>query len=163
MGAKASKPSNSKRDQAKSFSTTQRSSSIIESMKPECLKKRKKKNKKKQTKVRTLTLEDWLLASPGPKGLNPDYLNGGELHVFKHLSRRVHHHHHHHHRSGPFTTGDNNLCLEQGSGEDVSGSSFRRSHNGKLKKKVSFKLPEEGDIVLFYSAAESFESDYRSF
>ncbi|KAK8349978.1 hypothetical protein V6Z11_A06G181000 [Gossypium hirsutum] len=137
MGAKASKPSNSKRDQAKSFSTTQRSSSIIESMKPECLKKRKKK-KKKQTKVRTLTLEDWLLASPGPKGLNPDYLNGGELHVFKHLSRR-------------------------GSGEDVSGSSFRRSHNGKLKKKVSFKLPEEGDIVLFYSAAESFESDYRSF
>ncbi|MBA0568923.1 hypothetical protein Goshw_026507 [Gossypium schwendimanii] len=159
MGAKASKPSNSERDQAKSFSSTQRSSSIIESMKPECLKKRKKKKKKKQTKVRTLTLEDWLLASPGPKGLNPDYLNGGELHVFKHLSRRVHHHH----RSGPFTTGDNNLCLEQGSGEDVSGSSFRRSHNGKLKKKVSFKLREEGDIVLFYSAAESFESDYRSF
>ncbi|KAL4368791.1 hypothetical protein GQ457_05G030930 [Hibiscus cannabinus] len=132
MGVKLSKHSNSN-GEVKPLSSNvspscQRSSSIIESMKPECLKKRKKKKKKPRKK----TLADWLLASPGPTGSNPNSLIGGELHVFRNLSKRVHRSPSREHQK------DGN-------------------QSGKLKKKVNFMLPEEGDVVVFYSAAETFE------
>ncbi|XWS12911.1 hypothetical protein CRYUN_Cryun37aG0131000 [Craigia yunnanensis] len=174
MGAKVSKYSSSKRE-AKALSSNIRSSSkksfIIEAIKPECLKKRKmKKNRIKRplqspvrriTKVRKLTLEDWLLASPGPAGLKPDYLNGGELYVFKHFSRRVHPSSSREREAVPSTPGDS-FSLDLSSG-DVSRSSFSRSQSKKLKKKESFRLPEEADIVIFYSPAETFGSDQQSF
>ncbi|GMJ14552.1 hypothetical protein HRI_005124400 [Hibiscus trionum] len=157
MGVKVSKHSNSK-GEVKSLSSSvgrssQRSSSIIESMKPECMKKRKTKTKtKKKKKPRKMTLGDWLLASPGPTGSNPNSLLRGELYVFKNLSKRVHRSPSREHKKDGFTS---DLCC----GGDVSGSSYERNQSGKLKKKVSFKLPEEGDIVVFYSAAETFESE----
>ncbi|KAK8575464.1 hypothetical protein V6N13_033293 [Hibiscus sabdariffa] len=128
MGVKLSKHSNSKGEVKPLSSNVSRScqrSSIIESMKPECLKKRKKKKK---------TLADWLLASPGPTGSNPNSLIGGELHVFRNLSKRVHRSPSREHQK------DGN-------------------QSGNLKKKVNFMLPEEGDVVVFYSAAETFEGE----
>ncbi|OMO64771.1 hypothetical protein COLO4_31874 [Corchorus olitorius] len=161
MGAKGSKHSNSKREAAKALIThdnvpsSSHRSSIIEAIKPECLKKKKLKKKKqlpeekRTTKARMLTLEDWLLASPGPAGLQQDSFNGGELHVFKQISRKVH-------PSSvneaalPLFTPAESFSMDFSSG-DVSGSSFIRSQSGKLRKKVSFRLPEESDIVIFYS------------
>ncbi|XVF27989.1 hypothetical protein REPUB_Repub14bG0157100 [Reevesia pubescens] len=179
MGAKVSKYFSSKRE-AKALmssnvgSNSSQRSSIIEAIKPECLKKRKmKKNQmkirqlqspeKRITKVRKLTLEDWLLASPGPAGLNrPDCLNeGGELYVFKHFSRRVYPSSSREREDVPSTPGDS-FSMDLSSG-DVSRSSFKRSQSGKLKKKVSFRLPEEADIVIFHSPAETFGSDQQSF
>ncbi|XVF26159.1 hypothetical protein REPUB_Repub13aG0275300 [Reevesia pubescens] len=163
MGAKVSKQSSSTRE-AKALSSNIHSSSqrpsIIEAIKPQCLKKRKmKKNKLKRplqsperrnTEVRKLTtLADWLLASPCPGGLNPDCLNGGELYVFKHFSRRVHPSSSREPETLPSTPRDS-FSKDLSSG-DVSGSSFSRSQSGKSKKKVSFRLPEEADIVIFYS------------
>ena len=42
------------------------------------------------------------------------------------------------------------------SGSSISG----RSENGRAKKRVSFKLPDESDIIVFYPAEETFE-DFR--
>ncbi|KAK8612425.1 hypothetical protein V6N13_092541 [Hibiscus sabdariffa] len=132
MGVKLSKHSNSNGEVKPLSSNVSRSCqrpSIIESIKPECLKKKKKKKKKKKPRKKK-TLADWLLASPGPTGLNPNSLLEGELHVFRNLSKRVH-----------------------------RSPSKEHQKDGKLKKKVSFMLPEEGDVVVFYSAAETFEGE----
>ncbi|OMO76851.1 hypothetical protein CCACVL1_15310 [Corchorus capsularis] len=166
MGAKGSKHSNSKREAAKALIThninvrsSSHRSSIIEAIKPECLKKKKlKKNKqlpeKRITKARMLTLEDWLLASPGPAGLQQDSFNGGELHVFKQISRKVHPSSVNE-AARPLFTPAESFSMDFSSG-DVSGSSFSRSQSGKLRKKVSFRLPEESDIVIFYSPLQTF-------
>lgn len=37
------------------------------------------------------------------------------------------------------------------------GSISPRTHSGKMKKRVSFKLPEAADIIIFYSPKETFE------
>ncbi|XWS19333.1 hypothetical protein CRYUN_Cryun31cG0006200 [Craigia yunnanensis] len=172
MGAKVSKQPNKR--EAKALTSNVRSSSqgssIIKSIKPECLKKRKTKKEmkrplqspeKRTTKVRKLTLEDWLLASPGPAGLQPDCLNGGELYVFKHFSRRVHPSSSRE-REAVLPTPRNSFSVDLSS-RDASCSSFSRSQSGNLKKKVSFRLPQETDIVIFYSPGETFGSDQESF
>ncbi|KAG6770996.1 hypothetical protein POTOM_022339 [Populus tomentosa] len=69
-------------------------SSIIELLKPECLKVKEFQSKrqvhqeqKKGTRVSKLTLQDWLLTSPN---LKAEHLKGGELGAVKHGSKRVH-------------------------------------------------------------------------
>lgn len=108
-----------------------------------------------------LTLEDWLLASPGPARMKPDCLNGGELYVFKHFSTKVHLSSSRAPQAVLFTPTDS-FFVDLSSG-DASCSSFSRSQSGKLKKKVSFRLPEEADIVVFYSPAGTFGGDQGSF
>ncbi|XVE87693.1 hypothetical protein DITRI_Ditri19aG0008100 [Diplodiscus trichospermus] len=172
MGAKVSKHTSSKRE-AKALSSnlhsSSKQSSIVEAIKPECLKRRKmKRNRMKRTlqspesrtKVRNLTLEDWLLASPGPAGSKPDSFNGGELYVFKHFSTRVHPSSREH-EAVPSTPGES--IFADLSSADVSHSSFSKNKSGKLKKKVSFRLPEVADIVIFYSPAGTFGNDQQSF
>ncbi|XVE51022.1 hypothetical protein DITRI_Ditri02bG0004800 [Diplodiscus trichospermus] len=175
MGAKVSKHSN--RREAKASTSVVggscQGSSIIEAVKPGCLKKRKTKKQqmkrvlqspeKRITKVRKLsTLEDWLLASLSRDGLQPDCLNGGELYVFKHLSTRVRPSSREYEEAIPSTPGDMSFSVDLSSG-DASCSSFSRSQSGKPRKKVSFRLPEEADILIFYSPAEKFGSDQESF
>ncbi|GMJ14133.1 hypothetical protein HRI_005082500 [Hibiscus trionum] len=148
MGAKHSRPK--RESKASKFST--RKPSIVEAIKPRCLRTRQTKNngikrlsqlpEAKITKVRKLTLEDWLLAAPGnPVGMK-GYLNAGELHVFKHFSSKVHPS-----PLGEITGNDDGLFVDLSSAA-VSGSSLSE----KSKKKVSFRLPEEADIRIFYSS-----------
>ncbi|CAL5402713.1 unnamed protein product [Camellia sinensis] len=114
--------------------------SIAKFIRPTCM-WRSKKNKitqlhqqEKQQQllknVNQFTLEDWLLASPG---LN----NGGDFHVFKQFSNRVH----------P-SLGEEDLMIKSRS---MESSSLSRSQSGKRKKKVSFRLPEVADIIIIDS------------
>lgn len=43
--------------------------------------------------------------------------------------------------------------------EDGSNGSSIRSQNGRVKKRVSFKLPDEADIIVYYPSEDTFE-DY---
>lgn len=43
--------------------------------------------------------------------------------------------------------------------EDGSSGSSIRSENGRVKKRVSFKLPDEADIIVYYPSEDAFE-DY---
>ncbi|KAH8486026.1 hypothetical protein H0E87_027472 [Populus deltoides] len=167
MGCKVSKLSTSeqKPEVVRSYG---RESRFVELLKPECLKVKKIQNKrhvlreeKKGTTVSKLTLQDWLLTSPS---LKAEQLRGGELCVLKHgSSKRVH----------PsistkarvsFSTG-RLLGLDQVDDKEhyVSASSvvssISRTQSGKSQKRVSFKLPEEADIIIFYSPQNSLESD----
>ncbi|KAK8496572.1 hypothetical protein V6N13_013339 [Hibiscus sabdariffa] len=117
---------------------------IIEVIKPRCLRTKNDDIKRppqppegRTTKARKLRLEDWLLASPGNRLELKDYLNGGELYVIKHFSSKVH----------PSSSKEIRVDSET----DVSDSSFSTCMSGKSKKKVSFRLPEETDIRIFYS------------
>ncbi|XVF87827.1 hypothetical protein PTKIN_Ptkin18bG0152000 [Pterospermum kingtungense] len=153
MGAKASKQSNEREAKALSSNVgcSSQVSSIIKAIKPECMKKKKKEMvkrpsqspvEKRITRVKKLTLEDWLLASPG----HADCLDGGELYVFKHFSRRVHPSSSREPDEAIIPSDSFSLDLSLG---DASCSSFSRSRSGKPKKKVSFRLPEETEIVIF--------------
>lgn len=105
-------------------------------------------NEKRTRVIRKLTLEERLLASPS-RGHHADGLNGGELYVFKHFSRRVH----------PSSSSSREAIPSTPAGAAVdlsSSSSFIRSPSGKPKKKVSFRLPEEAEIVIFYSPEQTF-------
>uniref|UniRef100_A0A5B7BRG3 Uncharacterized protein n=1 Tax=Davidia involucrata TaxID=16924 RepID=A0A5B7BRG3_DAVIN len=105
------------------------------------------------------TLEECLTASPGS---NSPCINATEFHVFKQLPRRGH-------ISSPrvqtkFFTPRNSFSsdrvlekIDEGDEEDMSVSSMSRTQSGRLKKRVSFKLPEEADIFIFYSPKETFE------
>lgn len=150
-------------------------SCIIELLKPECLKAKKMKKKrqlmhqpeKNSPKVSKLTLEDWFISSPS---LKTDYSKEGELCVLKPFSKRVH----------PSPIGHNSMSSTAGesfslerlvmldrmaeedniisvTSMDVSSISTRKS--GKLKKRVSFKLPEVAQIIIFNSPKESMDSD----
>lgn len=137
-------------------------SSIIELLKPECLKVKEFQSKrqvhqeqKKGTKVSKLTLQDWLLTSPN---LKAEHLKDGELGVVKHGSKRVHPS-----RGRESFSKDRLLVLDHvADKEDYSTVSsvslLSRTQSGKLQKRVSFKLPEEADIILFYSPQDSLES-----
>ncbi|CAK7345104.1 unnamed protein product [Dovyalis caffra] len=167
MGCKLSKPSSSeqKPEAGQSFGCGC-GSSIFEPLKPECLKGNKVPNRrqvhqeqKKGTKVSKLTLQEWLLTSPS---LKAEHLKGGELCVLKHGSKRVH--------PSVSTRGresfskDRLLLLDHQVAdiEDYSTvssvTSFSRTQSGKPGKKVSFKLPEEADIIIFHSPQNSMES-----
>ncbi|MBA0811704.1 hypothetical protein Gohar_003577 [Gossypium harknessii] len=167
MGAKVGKHSNLKPEsKALVIGSSTQKPSIIEAIKPQCLKTRKStKNyngfkrpsqslaEERVTKARKLlTLEDWLLASPG--GPLKDYFNGGELYVFKQFNKRVHPSSSSILEIEPRVNDHDGFSVDLSSSVDVSGcSSFSRSQSGKSKKKVSFRLPEEADIMVFYSPA----------
>ncbi|GFZ07395.1 hypothetical protein Acr_19g0003320 [Actinidia rufa] len=127
--------------------------SIMEFLGPKCLWREKKKitqlhHQEKQQKLLKdtsfLTLEEWLLASPGP---NNGYTNGGDFCAFKQSSKRVH----------PSLPKEEEEQVSSKSRERVSvereaeveDSSLCRSQSGKKKKKVSFRLPEVADIIVF--------------
>ena len=52
------------------------------------LQPKEKQQKQQLKKAKELTLEDWLIASPGKLQKN-NGISGGEYHVFKHSSKRV--------------------------------------------------------------------------
>ncbi|KAJ9689883.1 hypothetical protein PVL29_012513 [Vitis rotundifolia] len=142
-------------------------------MKKEDEEKKKKRDhdqrlppEKKAMKMRNLaTLEEWLLSSPGMKPA--DSITGGELHVFKQLSK---------HRVHPSSSrvhaelitpspGDRIISLDRidegdhhGGGEETLevGSSVGRSKSGQLGRKVTFRRPE-ADIIVFYSPEGTYE------
>ncbi|KAF6159190.1 hypothetical protein GIB67_032807 [Kingdonia uniflora] len=96
--------------------------------------------KKKGIKVNKVTLEEWLLSSPGMKHYR---INGGELHVFKQSSR-------------VFPPKQANSLFKESllkvdEVDLVVSPSLSRSRSGRLKKSVIFRLPEEADIILIYS------------
>lgn len=140
-------------------------SCIVELLKPEWLRvKKMTKNRKKKKQ----TLEEWLLASPS---LNPDCINGGELFVSKHFFKRIH----------PSSSSmeeceaisskarkrsfslERLVMLDREADRSFSSmdiSSIRKDPRSKSKKMVSFKLPDESDIIIFYSPKElSMEND----
>ncbi|OVA10062.1 Phospholipase C [Macleaya cordata] len=148
--------------------------SILELIKPGCLKTDEMKNKrqfqfhpqeKKISKVRKLTLEECLLASPG---FNQEFINGGELHMFRQSSRvypstsRFHTTHYSPKPREIFSVvGLVKVDDNDDKRNSVSSSlcsSPRRSQSEKVKKNVSFKLPEEADIIIFYSPKQEFYS-----
>ncbi|KAK4838459.1 hypothetical protein QYF36_013914 [Acer negundo] len=176
------------------------SSTIMEMIKPECLKTKKVKKKKKKkkrvhdeidpdekkiTKVRKLTLEEWLLASPAPAGMkSADHQQcfgnsstggggGGELYVFKQFSKKVHPSS----SSSSDTTKevvattssiskkpprdevDQSFSIDDGASANFSSSMCRSNQSGRLKKRVSFKLPDEADIIVFHSPEDKLESN----
>ncbi|KAF5742127.1 hypothetical protein HS088_TW09G00169 [Tripterygium wilfordii] len=185
MGAMLSKffffsSKESKNDQRKSTAHQAKAFSIIELVKPECLKTKKKiikkeknlqnNNPQERSKAigkRKLTLEDMLLASPGSK-FKPNHINGsGELYVFKHFSKRVH-------PSSSSSSsaaasskaiakvkiGDEILAYKEDMVTTTSTCTSMDVQSGKLKKKVSFKLPEEADIFTYYYSSEEKLENY---
>ncbi|PON91346.1 hypothetical protein TorRG33x02_129090 [Trema orientale] len=141
----------------------------------------KKIMNKRSKKVSNLTLEDWLLDSPGKK---PDQINGGELYLFRH-SRKIHpsskpssSSSSHHNSSTTLASkakdsfslepvlkttckeaDDQVLAHDHHDDQLVStGASsnsmmmMSRSRSGKSIKKVSFR--EEPDIIIIYSPEE---------
>ncbi|KAF9587923.1 hypothetical protein IFM89_006177 [Coptis chinensis] len=92
--------------------------SITSVMKQGCFKAEKKNRKqqhpqvKKMAKLKKITLQEWLVASPSH---------------FKHER------------------------ITSGSRAELMASSLHRSESGKSRKKVSFRMPEEADTILFYS------------
>lgn len=121
-------------------------SSIINFMKPRCLWTDEEKEQHQQqpaNEAKLRTLEEWLLASPS---LNKNSSSGGEYYVFKQLSPNIHFHQSLYVDKADYVSDS----LHQVEKEELSTS----SQSGKTKKRVSFKLPEEADIFIFYSPAE---------
>lgn len=144
--------------------------SCIELLKPDCLKTQKRKQLHQQenkfTKVakvttRVKTLEDWMLASPAVRrDGNGSNINASAIQDPKQCNYRVcswmsstptpyvei---------SGDFSLARDSLSLERR--KKVEETSLERmetskSQSGKvIKKRVSFRLPEEADIIIYYS------------
>lgn len=127
-----------------------------------CLKTYKAKRRtlsptdKKSSKVmcRRLTLEDWLLSSPDSNTSRTE----AELNVFRQFCHKKVH---------PSSTKPQLASVSKAresfsslkklskaehasQGSDMGVSSMRRKQSHKLKK-VSFRLPEESDIIIIYS------------
>ncbi|XVF70750.1 hypothetical protein PTKIN_Ptkin11bG0187800 [Pterospermum kingtungense] len=118
-----------------------------------------KQQKQQQVeKAKDLTLEDWLIDSPGFLQKN-NGISVGEYHVFRHSSKRVF----------PSFVREmaNSSCnnpresfskekLKKPEDDHVQSEEMEvclsRSQSGKSKKKVSFRLPEEADIFIFHSS-----------
>ncbi|CAN6552671.1 unnamed protein product [Malus baccata var. baccata] len=131
--------------------------------------------------TRMTTLEEWLLASPGHVKADRNYnISGGELYVFRPSSKRIHPAASSSSKLPPLSKAKDSFCLERlvknddkKSDEanlivnDISASMSCRSINTqlsekktrKLKKKVSFRLPEEADIFVFYPSEETITTD----
>ena len=119
---------------------------------------KEKQQKQQLKKEKELTLEDWLIASPGIlQKNNGTYVGEGEYHVFKHSSKRVF----------PSFVGEmtNSSSKPRESfskerllkSKDVEREDMEvclsRSQSGKSKKRVSFRLPEEAHIFIFHSSS----------
>lgn len=134
-------------------------------------KKRKEKKKRseqcdsQEVKKRKRTLEEWLLDSPAfnLRSGHHHYFKGSELYVLKQFSKRVH------------PSSSSSIILQYNSttvvdelpveifSTDISCSSMqsttssilRRNPSGRLvKKKVTFKQPEDTDVIIFHSSPE---------
>lgn len=198
MGANIStfKGSSSARSSACISSST--GASLMELLKPACLRSEKgvrkrplTPEKKKTTNVYSTSstkkenisgegsftsLGDWLTSSPGSK---PDSMNGGELYVLRshYSSRRVHpsssssskRPHSIHDDEALSSKARDSFPINRSTVKneddniypdanlDNMSSSLRRNQSGnKSKKRVSFRLPEEADIVIFYPSEEMF-------
>lgn len=141
-------------------------------LKPKCLwtEKKKKNMEMKQkeeqeedyqqlTTVReAVTLEEWFLASPE----TPDYCfctNGGEFYPLKHSSNKIYPSLAADFTSKPRDT-TSTISLERlfkmeemDHNDQEMGviSPISTTQSGKQKKRVCFKLPQESDIIIFYS------------
>lgn len=106
-----------------------------------------------------MTLEDCLISSPA---LNPQCnIRAGEIPVLKQPNKVY--------PSSPdfsnthfytprmsFSSGKLEKIDEFGEEDEEEVSIISRSGQGTLKKKVTFKLPEEADMIIFYSPTETF-------
>ncbi|KAK9025914.1 hypothetical protein V6N11_038768 [Hibiscus sabdariffa] len=117
-----------------------------------------KEKQPQQNKAKELTLEDWLIASPGLQKIKGNS-SRGEYHVLKHHSSK---------RVFPSFVEENmnssgssstkaRRSLKAGEEEDVGTEdiievSLSMNQSGKSKKRVSFRLPEEADIFIFHSS-----------
>lgn len=112
------------------------------------------------------TLEDCLLASP-----NPAYMisNGsGDFQVFKQLFQKLHPSSPEDHSADFFTPRISFSAeklgllgkLNEEEEEELCGA-ISRTQSGKLKKRVSFRLPEEADIFIFSSSPEHTQYTYK--
>ncbi|KAL3742246.1 hypothetical protein ACJRO7_017690 [Eucalyptus globulus] len=123
------------------------------------------------TMVKSLTLREWILSSPGKE---PECISGHEPFVFSPTFRRVF--------PSPPEVDETSISMTampckardsfslerplKISGEDdreeereegaVSSVSICRTESGRTKKKVSFRLPEEADIIIFYSPRDEY-------
>ncbi|KAL9669031.1 hypothetical protein QQ045_006572 [Rhodiola kirilowii] len=102
-------------------------------------------------KVRKLTLEEWLIASPARSKKDNMTVGSGELYVFRNFTRRVF-------PASPMLRHAESTDLDSGIGGkspmDIDISCENGNHIpaiGKAKKRVSFKLPQEADIIIIYS------------
>ncbi|CAI9755035.1 unnamed protein product [Fraxinus pennsylvanica] len=101
---------------------------------------------------KVVTLEDWILSSPSFSNSS----NGGDLHVSKQSSNRIHPSFDGEYEdfvpnsrtSFPVVTPMEIEKSEKGQSENTS---LRRNETGKLKKKVSFRNPEVADVFLLES------------
>ncbi|CAL5410482.1 unnamed protein product [Camellia sinensis] len=118
------------------------------------------------------TLGECILASPERNGnnKNPQCITGSDLNIIKQLSKKVY-------LSSPdlrteffapktsFSSPMDGLNsrkpwkIGEGENEFPASSGNRGQGDGKVKKtkKVSFKLPQEADIIIFYSPREIFD------
>lgn len=138
---------------------------VIDFLKPSRLwtEKDRKMQQKEQQQYQQLkvvkevvTLEEWFLASPG-KGNYCFWTKGGDYYVLKQLSNLI----------CPSLSGDcadfvtesrdrvslgklltKEEVLDIG---EMDFSSVSKTESGKKKKRVTFKLPEDSDIIIFYS------------
>jgi len=123
------------------------------------------------------SLGEWLTSSPGSK---PDSMKGGELYVLRshYSSRRVHpstsssssssNRPHTPDNAALVSKARDSFSLNRSVKNEVDNnipeanldkmsSSLSRNQSGnKSKKRVSFRLPEEADIVIFYPSEEMF-------
>lgn len=161
-------------------SVSSTATSVVEFLKPKCLRKEKKKDMEMQQKEKqedhqqltstvkeVLTLEEWFMASPGT-GDYCFWTKGGEYCVFKHyLSKKIH---------PSLAAGDSADFTSKPRAKDSTSntvsletllkmeeidteekgviSAISRSQSGKEKKRVSFKLPQESDIIIFQCSPE---------
>ncbi|KAL5737536.1 hypothetical protein ACOSP7_030297 [Xanthoceras sorbifolium] len=117
---------------------------IFKLIKPRCYwapeeeKEKQKPQKQKQmsyNKVKERTLEEWLLASPDyvfNSYSHGDYDNAEES-IAKIMMKKL-------------------LEVDNDNGGVTEEEEDHQSSSGKIKKKVSFKLPDEADIFIFYSS-----------
>ncbi|OWM85858.1 hypothetical protein CDL15_Pgr012108 [Punica granatum] len=127
---------------------------IINFMKPRCSGTRKGRpieaQQEKDRKMPKRTLEDWLSEASSPTSKQSDIINA-DKHMFKHFSnKRIH-------PSSAYPRGSFSKerllkVVEDGDSLEVISSSFKRISQGeRIKKRVSFRLPEEDEIIIFTS------------
>lgn len=117
-------------------------------------------------KIECMTLEDCLLASPNLNA-HPRIMGGHEIQIFKHLPSKVYPSSHSPDISQELFTprrsfserlGRIDESLEHDVDELSSKSSISRSGgSGKVRKKVTFRLPKEADIFSYYTPKDVFE------
>ncbi|GMJ10373.1 hypothetical protein HRI_004706500 [Hibiscus trionum] len=122
------------------------------------------KEQQQQNKAKELTLEDWLIASPGLQKMNGTS-SCGEYHVFKyHSSKRVYPSFVEENTNSSSSSSSSKARRSLKAGEEVDGTediievSLSMNRSGKSKKRVSFRLPEEADIFIFHSSPPEKES-----